>query len=129
MASSDEEESFVRLFLELDRVSGLSVVAECFDRVRSACADAGRDPSSIVLSVAQTLGLGRDEAEVRRRAAAIGGTTDELRAEGLGGTVAEVVDKIGRLADLGAGRVYLQVLDLGDLDQLELVASEVAPQL
>jgi hypothetical protein len=40
-----------------------------------------------------------------------------------------VVDKIGRLADLGATRVYLQVLDLTDLEHLELVAAEVAPQL
>ena len=105
------------------------VVTECFDRVRSACADAGRDPSSIVLSVAQTLAVGRDEAEVRRRASAIDSDPDDLRAGGLGGTVAEVVEKVGRLAELGAGRVYLQVLDLGDLDHLELVASEVAPQL
>lgn len=47
----------------------------------------------------------------------------------IGGTVAEVVDKIGRLGDLGAARVYLQLMDLADLDQLRLVAAEVVPQL
>jgi F420-dependent oxidoreductase-like protein len=105
------------------------VVAACFDRARAACTAAGRDPATLVLSAAQTLAVGRDDAEVRRRADAIQADPDELRAGGLGGTVAEVVDKIGRLADLGATRVYLQVLDLTDLEHLELVAAEVVPQL
>jgi F420-dependent oxidoreductase-like protein len=105
------------------------VVAACFDRARAACTAAGRDPATLVLSAAQTLAVGRNDAEVRRRADAIQADPDELRAGGLGGTVAEVVDKIGRLADLGATRVYLQVLDLTDLEHLELVAAEVAPQL
>lgn len=104
-------------------------VETCFDRVRRACEQAGRDPASIVLSAAQTLAIGRDEAEVTRRAGFLGSTPDEVRAGGLGGTVAEVVDKIGRLGDLGAARVYLQLMDLNDLDQLRLVAAEVVPQL
>ena len=41
----------------------------------------------------------------------------------------EVVDTIGRYTEAGASRVYLQVLDLSDLDHLELVAHEVAPRL
>ena len=41
-------------------------------------------------------------------------------------TPQEVVDKIGRLRDIGAQRIYLQVLDLSDLDHLELIASDVA---
>ncbi len=41
----------------------------------------------------------------------------------------EVVDKAGRFAEAGATRLYLQVLDLADLDHVELVAAEVAPQL
>jgi F420-dependent oxidoreductase-like protein len=106
-----------------------AVVAACFDRVRAACRDAGRDPASITLSTAQTLAVGRDEAEVRSRAAAVDDDVDRLRQAGLGGTVDEVVDKLGRLAGLGASRVYLQVLDLTDLDHLELVAAEVLPQL
>ena len=107
----------------------LEVVAECFDRARAACAVVGRDPASLVLSAAQTLAVGRDEEEVRRRAGAIGADPADLRASGLGGTVGEVVDKVGRLAELGASRVYLQVLDLSDLDHLEVVATEVAPQV
>jgi alkanesulfonate monooxygenase SsuD/methylene tetrahydromethanopterin reductase-like flavin-dependent oxidoreductase (luciferase family) len=100
--------------------------AQAFDRVRAACAQTGR---SVLLSAAQTIAVGRDDAEVARRAGAIGRTPEQAREGGLGGTVAEVVDKIGRLADAGAERVYLQTLDLSDLDHLELVAAEVAPQL
>lgn len=105
------------------------VVAECFGRARSACEDAGRDPATLTLSAAQTLCVGRDEDEVRRRAEFLGASPADLRAGGLGGTVDEVVDKIGRLGDLGATRVYLQLMDLGDLDQVRLVADEVVPQV
>jgi hypothetical protein len=40
-----------------------------------------------------------------------------------------VVEILGRYAAVGAERVYLQTLDLNDLDHIELVASAVAPQL
>jgi alkanesulfonate monooxygenase SsuD/methylene tetrahydromethanopterin reductase-like flavin-dependent oxidoreductase (luciferase family) len=51
-----------------------------------------------------------------------------VRAHGLGGTPAEVVDRIGHFAEMGATRVYLQLLDLGDLEHLELIAAEVLRQ-
>jgi alkanesulfonate monooxygenase SsuD/methylene tetrahydromethanopterin reductase-like flavin-dependent oxidoreductase (luciferase family) len=72
---------------------------------------------------------GATEGEVLRRAKEIGREPDELRENGLAGTPAEVVDKLGRYAEAGAQRVYLQLLDLSDLEHLELVAAEVAPQL
>ncbi|MEJ7831746.1 MAG: hypothetical protein WKF79_02435 [Nocardioides sp.] len=59
-----------------------------------------------------------DEAEVRRRAAAIGQNLDGLRRDHLAGTVEEVRDKIGRYAESGPSRLYLQTLYLGDLDHL-----------
>jgi F420-dependent oxidoreductase-like protein len=97
-----------------------------FVNVRKAAEEAGR---SLVLSAAQVLCVGRDDAEVRRRAEAIGRDAGELRENGLGGTPDQVVEKIGRFAEAGATRMYLQVLDLADLDHLELVATDVAPQL
>jgi F420-dependent oxidoreductase-like protein len=103
--------------------------ARLFAGVRAACDDAGRDPASMVFSSALVLCVGRDDAEVARRAAAIGRDADELRANGVAGTPAEAVDTLGRYAEAGATRVYLQVLDLADLDHLDLVAAEVAPQL
>jgi F420-dependent oxidoreductase-like protein len=106
--------------------ASLEATAEQFERVRAAAATTGR---SLVLSAAQVLCCGRDEAELARRAGAIGRDLAELRANGLAGTPAELVDRLGRFAEAGADRVYLQVLDLADLDHLELVAAEVAPQL
>ncbi|MGN6332296.1 MAG: LLM class F420-dependent oxidoreductase [Motilibacteraceae bacterium] len=100
-----------------------------FGRVRSACEDAGRGADSIVLSAAQVLCCGRDDAEVERRAAAIGRDAADLRRDGLAGTPAEVVEKAARFGAAAATRLYLQVLDLADLDHLELVASEVMPKL
>ena len=100
-----------------------------FERVRSACRAVDRDPGELVYSNALVLCCGRNDAEIASRAAAIGREVDELRTNGLAGSPAELVDKIGRYAELGSTRIYLQTLDLGDLDQLELVASEVMPQL
>jgi alkanesulfonate monooxygenase len=102
---------------------------EIFGRVRGACEADGRDPASLTCSNALVLCCGGDEAEVTRRAAAIGRDIDELRENGLAGTPEEVVDKIGRYAEVGAERIYLQVLDLADLDHLELVAEKVMPQV
>ncbi|MET7748709.1 LLM class F420-dependent oxidoreductase [Micromonospora sp. NPDC005367] len=100
-----------------------------FDRVRAACAEIGRDPAQLCWSNALVLCCGRDDAEVARRAEAIGRDPEELRANGLAGTPAEIVDKIGRYAEVGAQRIYLQVLDLADLDHIELVAAEVMPKI
>ena len=100
-----------------------------FGRVRRACQEAGRDPGSLVYSAAQTVCCGRDEAELARRAEATGEQLAELRRSGLAGSPAEIVDKLGRFAAAGAERVYLQVLDLHDLDHLELIAAEVMPQV
>jgi F420-dependent oxidoreductase-like protein len=100
-----------------------------FAGVRAACEEAGRDPASLVYSSAVTVCVGKDDAEVARRAAAIGRTPGEWEPSDVGGTPAEVVDVLGRYAEAGAQRAYLQVLDLADLDHLDLIAAEVAPQL
>jgi len=106
--------------------ASLDATREQFGRVREACGRTGRE---LVLSAAQVLCCGRDDAEIACRAAAIGREPGELRANGLAGTPAELVEKIGRFAEVGATRLYLQVLDLSDLDHLELVAAQVMPQL
>jgi F420-dependent oxidoreductase-like protein len=107
--------------------SPLDFFVEQSDRVRRACQAIGRDPATMTFSTAQVLCCGGDEAEVERRARFIGRPADELRRNALGGTVAEVVAKLGRFAEAGAHRAYLQVLDLHDLDHIRLVAEAVAP--
>jgi F420-dependent oxidoreductase-like protein len=105
-------------------------VAAQYARVDRACADVGRDPAELVRSVAQLTCVGRDDAEVERRAAAIGRKVDELNPFDLVGTVAQIVDQLGTWRErTGMSRFYLQVFDLADLDHLELIAAEVAPQL
>ncbi len=104
-----------------------ATTASQFDRVRAACGAVGRDPATIWMSAALTLCCGRSDAEVKRRASAIGFDADSVRTDGLTGSPAEVLDKLGRFAEIGAHRIYLQVLDLSDLNHLELVAAEVLP--
>ncbi|HEX9033934.1 MAG TPA: LLM class F420-dependent oxidoreductase [Streptosporangiaceae bacterium] len=107
-----------------DSVAGTQAA---FDRVRAAVEAAGRPESSIIYSAAQVVCCGRDEAEISRRAAAIGREPEELRRHGLAGTPEQIVAKIGEYAAVGAQRIYLQVLDLSDLEHLELIATEVLP--
>jgi len=100
-----------------------------FTRVREACEAAGRNADDLVYSNALVLCIGRDEAELARRAEAIGRDVDDLRRNDLAGTPQEVVDRLGAYAAVGTARVYLQVLDLTDLDHIDLVAESVAPHV
>ena len=107
----------------------LDVYREYVDRVRQVCADSGRDPATLRTTVALVVCCGRDEAEFRRRAGAIGREPDELRANGAAGLPGEVVDKLRAFASAGAEAAYLQVLDVSDLEHLKLVAAEVMPEV
>ncbi len=102
---------------------------QAFARVQAACEAIGRDPATLGLSAAQVVCCGSDEAEIARRAASIGREVEELRTNGLTGTPAELIEKAAGFAEAGAGTLYLQVLDLDDLDHLRLIAAEVMPAL
>jgi alkanesulfonate monooxygenase SsuD/methylene tetrahydromethanopterin reductase-like flavin-dependent oxidoreductase (luciferase family) len=104
----------------------LALTRTMYQRVAAACEQEGRDAAGrapLVLSAAQTVACGRTDADARERAEKIGMTPP------LFGTPAQVVDQIGAFAELGATRMFLQVLDLSDLDHLDVIASQVAPQL
>jgi F420-dependent oxidoreductase-like protein len=108
----------------------LDVARTQYRRVAEAVDAAGRPADSMVYSSAFVLCAARDDAEVARRAAAIGRRLDELRSNSpLVGTPGEIVENLGAWKDLGVQRVYTQLLDLSDLEHLELVAGEVIPQL
>ncbi len=100
-----------------------------FQRVRQACEAVDRDPATMTMSAALVLCVGADDAEVERRARAIGTDADQLRASGVAGTAEEAVATLQVWAGLGCERVYLQLLDLHDLDHLRLVADDVAPHV
>ena len=95
--------------------------------VDEVCRAHDRDPATVLRSAAQVLCVGRDEPEIARRAGAIGREVDELRSNGLAGTPDEVIAKVERFASIGMTRLYLQVLDLDDLEHLALVAEKVMP--
>lgn len=100
-----------------------------FQRVRRACTDAGRDPATMRLSAAVVVCCGASDDDLARRSASIGRDLEELRAHGAAGSPSQVADACRAFADVGAETVYLQVLDLDDLDHIRLIAAEVLPAL
>ncbi len=105
--------------------ASVSDTAAQYARVRAACEARDRDPSTLGLSVAQVICCGATEEEVVRRAGAIGRKADELRTNGAAGSPQEVLDRIGAFKEVGADTIYLQLLDLADLDHLQLLSEEV----
>jgi alkanesulfonate monooxygenase len=103
-------------------------VQQC-DRVKAACTELGRDPSSLIYSTALIVCVGKTDADIKRRAAVLGREVDELKLNGVCGTPAEAIEKLESWKAVGAERAYLQVLDLADLEQLDLIASEVMGSL
>ncbi len=102
-------------------------IGPAIERVEMACAAQGRNPAEIVKSAALVLCAGGSDAEIRRRASAIGRSIDELRDNGAAGTVDQVIEKLASYADAGIERMYLQVLDLQDLEHIAMVGADVIP--
>lgn len=101
-----------------------------YGRVRAALERADRPADDIVYSAAFAVCAGASEPELNRRATAIGRDLDELRANSpLVGTPDEIANRLGVFAQAGVQRVYLQLLDMSDLDHLSLFAAEVIPRL
>jgi F420-dependent oxidoreductase-like protein len=110
--------------------ASLDTIKTQFERVREAVDSVGRPTDAMTYSAAFVVCAGRDDAEISRRAAAIGREVDELRSNSpLVGTPNEIVEALGSFADVGVQRVYLQLLDLSDLEHLRLFADDVARQL
>ena len=97
-------------------------------RVEAACAAIDRQ-RPMRYSAAVVVCAGATEADVERRAASIGRESAELRRVGAAGSADETATTIRRYVDAGAERIYLQVLDLSDLDHLDFIADAVAPLL
>ncbi|TVS87073.1 LLM class flavin-dependent oxidoreductase [Mycobacterium helveticum] len=99
------------------------------DVLRACCADIGRDPADIVLSVEAVMALAPDDAtlpevravaEKRFSASAFG-----LHEGGLIGTAPQIVDRIKELEELGFGQIVLFTHDRGSDPTLELLATRV----
>ena len=101
---------------------GPNAIAPVRSWVVAACEEIGRDPATMVFSAAQVACVGENKATVNRRAKAIGRKPKDVRTYGVGGTIEEAKEKLGFLESQGVTRVYLQVLDLDDLDHLHTLA-------
>jgi alkanesulfonate monooxygenase len=80
-------------------------------------------------TVAQATVCGSNSAEVERRTKRIGREVAELSANGLCGTPSQIIAKIGEWKAAGAETIYMQILDLDDLDHLDLLGKEVLPHI
>ncbi len=99
-------------------------------RAHAACERIGRDPGTLSLSLAMSTIAGANDVEVGRRAARLGRTVDQVRdGVNIVGGPAEIAERMARYADHGIDRVYLQLLDLQDVDHVEYLGTEVLPQL
>ncbi|WP_392544307.1 LLM class flavin-dependent oxidoreductase [Oryzobacter telluris] len=91
--------------------------------LRRHCADVGRDPSEVAVTVLDLPVVGRDRDDVWRRVEALRGRTAAatFAARTHAGTVAEHRDRHARLAALGVSQVFLSTPDLaGPEDVLAL---------
>lgn len=94
--------------------------AELGRNIDAACEAIGRDPATVLRSACQVVCVADDPGVLARRAAAIGrDLDDDLRVNGIAGTLTEAADRVGEFAAVGIERLYLQVLDLADLDHLD----------
>jgi F420-dependent oxidoreductase-like protein len=73
-------------------------------RVKKACEEQGRDPKSLVYSAAVNVDIRANSAD-------------------------KVVDELSQFKEAGAQRLYLQLLDTGDVEQVSVIAAEVKPHL
>jgi alkanesulfonate monooxygenase len=114
---------------------GPAACTQAYDRVRKACERIGRDPTEITFSAVVTICCAHDSPGLARRRQAISTAVsgwkdpDQVIAGDVSGRPEDVVSQLRAFWHAGAERVYLQLFDLTDLDQLELIAQEVLPHL
>ncbi|SCL13291.1 probable F420-dependent oxidoreductase, Rv1855c family [Micromonospora rhizosphaerae] len=106
--------------------------AAAYERVSEACQRTGRTESGrapLVLSAGVVVAIGRTDAEAQRRAAPLHVKSALPPEDPVVGSPAQLVDRLGEFAAIGATRVHLRLIDFADLDHLELIAAEVLPRL
>jgi alkanesulfonate monooxygenase SsuD/methylene tetrahydromethanopterin reductase-like flavin-dependent oxidoreductase (luciferase family) len=113
----------------------LEEVRERKQLLDEACERGGRDPSTLRYSLMAPLVIGRNEREVLASARRIGArfgrdpedVLERYREHGPVGTIAEAVDRLKQIEELGYDRVMLQHLVHDDLETVALIGRELAP--
>jgi F420-dependent oxidoreductase-like protein len=106
-------------------------------RLSAACEAIGRDPASLVMSLANTVLIGADRRELEARASRlmerrgqtgdIGAYIEGMREDRIVGTPGEVLDRLAEFADAGVERVMMQHLLHDDLETVALIGQEIIP--
>jgi alkanesulfonate monooxygenase SsuD/methylene tetrahydromethanopterin reductase-like flavin-dependent oxidoreductase (luciferase family) len=100
-----------------------------------ACERGGRDPSTLRYSLMAPCVIGRDEQEVLESARRIGvrfgrdpqEVLERNREHGPVGTIAQAVERLKQIEEIGYERVMLQHLAHDDLETVALIGRELAP--
>lgn len=115
----------------------------------TACEMFDRDPASLRRSVGAYLLVGTDDADCKQRFERLASVTppgllggnstsgvswDEFRSgDRIAGTVQQAIDELGRLNEMGVEEVIVSLgavpFQVGDLEDVELVGTEIAPAL
>ena len=104
--------------------------ATAFERVRAACDQYGRPAGRpLALSAGVVVAIGRTDAEAARRAAPLHVPSALPPEDPVVGSPDRLVQRLGELAEVGATRVHVRVIDMADLDHVDLIASSVLPQV
>ncbi|HEX2235718.1 MAG TPA: LLM class flavin-dependent oxidoreductase [Actinomycetota bacterium] len=131
-------------------LGSLQTYRERLDAARRACEGRGRDPDTLRRSVGAYLVAGRDERDARRRfdrlaertppgvipGAPNGGgrvSWERFQRDRVAGTVGEVIDRLGEVADLGVEEVVVSLgalpFAVADEEDVQLLGEEIAPAL
>jgi alkanesulfonate monooxygenase SsuD/methylene tetrahydromethanopterin reductase-like flavin-dependent oxidoreductase (luciferase family) len=117
----------------------LDLYRESSQVLEASCREIGRDPNTIRHSMMTGYIIGRDQSEIRERAAQISKIVQGLNGMTPGevienrkhawfvGTPEEIAEKIRAIAALGVDLFMLQHFLLDDSAALQLLASEVLP--
>lgn len=104
--------------------------AAAFKRVLGACDTYGRPADRpLTLSAGVVVALGRTDEEAHRRAAPLHVPSALPPEDPVVGSPDSLVQRLGELAEIGATRVHLRVIDMADLDHVELIADRVLPHV
>lgn len=116
------------------------VYATKLDALERHCEDLGRDPATIRRSMMLFDAIGATDRDVERRVQQLapsrlgngagGDQRQRLRERGtLAGTADEVVEQLGRLAELGVQEVQVQHLEFDSDDVPTFLAEDIAPRV
>jgi F420-dependent oxidoreductase-like protein len=125
-------------------VTSLDTYEERASAADEACTQAERDPASLKRSAGVYVLAGRDELDAKARFERLeavsppgvigpGVSWDDFRRDRVAGGKQEVIDKLGRLAELGVEEVIVGLgvvpFQVADEDDVDFVGAEIAPAL